>query len=167
MLIIHGMTVAQEESQDHIIAWPKAMFDLNYEDEWLDDLFVRRFITDIDKIDVLDNSHPTRRLLALNGEITPELLATGTKNLILCKFISGYWNRLGHMGENCYKWLMDIAEEKDVHMVTTRVFHFTDSDIKGRKIYFADINQYITSEYAWSSAILELSYAGLLDPIIC
>lgn len=157
MLTIHGMNVLDMEAEDDIIVHATGKyFDVSFKEEWLNDPFIRCIIADIDKIDVLDTLYPTTALLALRGHVTPYQLANGTKNLILCKYEKDVWHRLSHMGENCFKWLMDIAENSEVHMVATFSRVFTEADLKGRSVYFADLDRYVSDERSFLLAMVDL-----------
>lgn len=139
-LSLEGMPWIYTDTSPDIVAFPSAEFDLLYEEAWLDDPWSRQVISDIQRIDVTDETRSVRSILA-EYSIPPEELATGTKNLLLTKFNpDGRKIRMSMMGENCYKWLMQIADEQDVCGVATKPLFFTAEDIGDREIYFVNTN---------------------------
>lgn len=157
MLIIWGMNLLEQDDAPDVILHPKEVFDGSYMDDWLDEEFARKVISDIQQIDVMDIRYPVRRLLA-EYSMFPESLATGTKNVLLMRHIenTALKCRMGMMGENCYKWLMDVADEKEVNAVTTFPFIFTDDDLKGRPVLFADLGCEVTTERQFHRAMYDL-----------
>ena len=64
---------------------------------------------------------------------------------------------MSRMGENCYHWLMDIAEEKDICGVITTFVFFRENDLQGRPVYFPDIGVTAKTEREFSDAVFELN----------
>ena len=142
MLSIIGRPWCDIDSSLDLVIHPGDEFDLIYEEDWLDNELSRQIITDIQGIDVTDVRFSVDEILA-RYKMPVEYLATGTKNLLLCKFLDdGRKFRMSMMGENCYKWLMDIAETKDICGVITTPLFFTEDDISGRTIYFPQNDGY-------------------------
>lgn len=160
MLTIYGMNTIKQESFPNIVLYPSEVFDGIITPEQLNSDFSRRVITDIQKVDVMDTRYTTKQLLALN-ELHPGILATGTKNIIVCKYYpTDLVCRMGRMGENCYKWLMDIAEERDIGAACVHSLEFTDSDLRGRKVYFADIDKYASNADEFFNCMCDLIGTG-------
>lgn len=117
MLIIKGVTSAQQERLGNVLLYPDTTFD-NYPDRmcWAESEFGRNVLHDIDRLDTLDPSVSVDLILR-NQDMRLSDISTGSKNLMLCKFYqsrhcSKIYFRLGRMGENCFKWLLQIAREK-------------------------------------------------------
>lgn len=95
-----------------------AYFNINYEPEWINSEFSRSVIRDIDKSEVINDFVIKSPVL---GAIPPEKIAGGTKTLILMKFdTDGKIFNASTCGDNCAKWILEIANEKDL---TIRLGH--------------------------------------------
>lgn len=170
MLYIKGATREKQAKLPNMLLHPKDTFDSYFEEAWLDSDFGRGLITDIEQIDVMDKSKPVKRIL-LENELLVDYLATGTKNVFLCKFFNNpedpsvpLYNRMGFMGENCFKWLLLASLERDIHMVTTVFRKFKGSDFPaGAHVVFEDVNFEADCAYDATTGMLKLSYAGLLE----
>ncbi len=165
MLSIEARPFSEMSEKDcpDLILYPSAVFDLAHDDTWLDHPFSRMVISDIQRFDVTDQSTSTRRLLLEHG-LHPEDLATGTKNLLCCKFLEeGYKCRMSMMGENCYKYLMDIADERDICGVVTTTIFFEDSDLKGRPVLFVNSGVTVTTSRQFTHEMIMLQGSGVWD----
>ena len=49
------------------------------------------------------------------------------------------------MDKKCYKYLMDIADERDVYMGCSDYFFIPDDDLKGRAVHFVNTDQYAST----------------------
>ena len=85
-------------------------FDNVYEDEWIEDSFVKEMIQDVDQSTVLDSGVIDSPVL---GKIPPVGLSGGVKTLILVKFEKDKIFNASTCGDNCAKWLLKIAEEEE------------------------------------------------------
>lgn len=85
-------------------------FDNVYEDEWIEDSFVKEMIQDVDQSTVLDSGVIDSPVL---GKIPPTGLSGGVKTLILVKFDKDKIFNASTCGDNCAKWLLKIAESED------------------------------------------------------
>ena len=85
-------------------------FDNVYEDEWIEDPFVKEMIQDVDQSTVLDSGVIDSPVL---GKIPPTGLSGGVKTLILVKFDKDKIFNASTCGDNCAKWLLKIAESED------------------------------------------------------
>lgn len=160
MLTIYAMTIPQLEDNILAIPSPANFFDSHTDspedaDTWLDNIFARKVITDIQHVDVMDTTQHTRTLLASNCIAVSEL-ATGIKNLINCYHCPDDLHRLSRMGPNCFKWLMDVADMHDVKMAATLYVKFTDSDIRGRAIKFEDTGAIVNDEQGFFEEMLKI-----------
>ena len=85
-------------------------FDNVYEDEWIEDTFVKEMIQDVDRSTVLDSGVIDSPVL---GKIPPTGLSGGVKTLILVKFEKDKIFNASTCGDNCAKWLLKIAASQD------------------------------------------------------
>ena len=86
-------------------------FNNTYEDAWLDDVFVREIIRVVDGSEVQDRQCILSPVL---GQIPPERLSGGVKALILLYEEDDFYTDLIVCGGNCEKFILDIAEKKDI-----------------------------------------------------
>lgn len=86
-------------------------FNNTYEEEWLDDPFVKQIIRTVDGSDVEDRQCILSPVL---GQIPPERLSGGAKTLILMYKEEGFYVDLIVCGSNCESLILDIAKEKDI-----------------------------------------------------
>lgn len=129
-----------------------------WEPDWLNDSFGRSVIEAIDKVPLGENVE--RSLLEAGMRV--EDLCTGTKNLLLCKHLS-MMNRMTMMGENCYPFLLDAAEEKEITMGVTAYFLMRDEALKGRTVHFANDDSYVSNQMDFLYKITQLIGDGLID----
>lgn len=86
-------------------------FNNTYDDVWLDDPFVKDIVRAVDNSEVQDRQCIMSPVL---GQIPPERLSGGTKALILLYKEDDFYTDLIVCGENCEKYILDIAEKKDI-----------------------------------------------------
>lgn len=96
-------------------------FDNVYEDEWITDAFVREMIQDVDSSTVL-NAHIIESPVL--GPITPKELSGGVKVLILMLKDDSFVYNLSNCGNNCAKWVLKIAEQKDLTVYLQHMIRF-------------------------------------------
>lgn len=87
-----------------------AIFDVIYKPSWIMSDFSRRVIKEIDKCEVIDRNLIKSPVL---GMIPPSRLSGGSKVLMVMRF-SDTIVSLDSMGANCYKFLKEICDIKDV-----------------------------------------------------
>lgn len=98
-----------------------SMFFANrYEGTWITDSMAKQMIKDIDKSDVVDAETIHSPVL---GNIPPTKLSGGVKALLLMKHYPGKVFNASNCGDNCAKWILKLAEEKDF---TINLFHIMD-----------------------------------------
>ena len=103
-------------------------FDFEYEDEWLQDEFVQKMILDVDKSEVLDSGVIKSPILGL---IPPTEISGGVKALILMlKTDEEIWAT--SCGDNCAKWITEIAKQKDITISLEHYLSFGDNDFAFR-----------------------------------
>lgn len=82
-------------------------------DEWLDDPLVKLMIEDIDKSKVLSQRCIQSPIL---GQISPDYLSGGVKTLIMLLKEPNYHVDLMVCGNNCTKWIKEVAKHQDLHL---------------------------------------------------
>ena len=93
-----------------------------YEDEWITDDLSREMIKDVDKSSVIDTRVIESPVL---GMITPRELSGGVKTLILMhKDDSGRIFNASACGDNCAKWILRMAENKELYITLHNLMDF-------------------------------------------
>lgn len=98
-----------------------AYFDNVYEDEWIEDEFVKEMILDVDNSSVY-NAHIIES--PVFGAITPKELSGGVKVLILMLKDDSFVYNMSNCGNNCAKWILKIAEKKDLTVYLQHILRF-------------------------------------------
>lgn len=98
-----------------------AYFDNVYEDEWLEDDLVKEMIRDVDHSEVLTPHIIESPVL---GAITPRELSGGVKVLILMLKDDSFIYNMSNCGNNCAKWVLKIAEKKDLTAFLRHIMRF-------------------------------------------
>lgn len=106
-------------------------FDDSYMDEWITSDFAKQVIKDIDKSEVL-NAYSI--LSPIFGSIPPTKIAGGTKTLLLMYYMPECVFNASNCGDNCAKWILKIAEEKDItinlhHLMRLKIDEGTKCEI--------------------------------------
>ena len=98
-----------------------AYFDNVYEDEWIEDAFVKEMIQDVDSSTVISSHIIESPVL---GAITPKELSGGVKVLILMLKDDSFIYNMSNCGNNCAKWILKIAEKKDLTVYLQHILRF-------------------------------------------
>ena len=98
-------------------------FDVELENHWLEDQMVRDMIKDVDKSEVIEGRNIESSVL---GAITPKELSGGVKALILMLFQPEYEYYGTACGDNCSKWILEIAEKHDLTLSFTHIMKFPE-----------------------------------------
>lgn len=109
-----------------VIEDPRVFFKRYKEPWWFEDEFVKKFLLDIDKSTVLFEEALKDRW---GRGISSSVISTGCKTLCCLYFNEDpdiYFNGSA-MGDNCVKFLVEIAKIKDVHIFLE---HFSDEYLK-------------------------------------
>lgn len=102
----------------------KVYFDFNFEPEWLNDELNRKMVEDVDKSKVITTNVIESSVL---GTIPPQWLSGGVKALICMNSdTSGMIFNLSNCGDNCAKWVYEIAKNKDLLVTTHHYMSFKD-----------------------------------------
>ena len=96
-------------------------FKNTYEEEWIVQPLVKEIIKDIDKSEVLDKALIESPVL---GKISPLSLSGGTKTLILVANDDSRIFNASTCGDNCSKWFLKIAEQKDITINLRHLMNF-------------------------------------------
>lgn len=98
-------------------------FKNDYEDEWITDPLVKEMILDVDHSKVIDNGVIDSPIL---GKIPPLSLSGGVKTLILVLFEPEKIFNASTCGDNCAKWLLQIAATEDRTVNLRHIMDFGD-----------------------------------------
>ena len=102
-------------------------FDNVYEDEWIEDAFVKEMIQDVDHCVVISPHIIDSPVL---GAITPRELSGGVKVLILMLKDDSFIYNMSNCGDNCAKWILKIAETKDLTINLRHIMEFGDEEFE-------------------------------------
>lgn len=103
-------------------------FKYLFDEEWMEDPFVKEMIRDVDKSEVVAPHIIESPVL---GPILPEVLSGGVKTLMMILKTDGFIFNVNHCGDNCAKWILKIAEKKDITIYLGYMMKFEgDFDIK-------------------------------------
>ena len=115
---------------DNTIYHPPTYFDNTYEDNWITDPLSVEMIKDVDKSEVVG---PHLIQSPVLGPISTKELSGGVKTLILMAFDeTGKIFNASACGNNCAKWVLKIAESKDLTINLRHVMDFGDGDFSAR-----------------------------------
>ena len=97
-------------------------FNFDYEDDWFEDPMVKKMVLDIDKTEVIS---PHLMQSPIFGAISPEDLSGGVKALIMM-LKTDYEIWATACGDNCAKWIIEIAKKKDLTIYLEHMMKFPD-----------------------------------------
>ena len=141
--------------KDGIIRRPSMYFDNTYNPEWLNDKMVRDMVKDIDKSEV---KGPRLIDSPYLGPISPKELSGGVKTLNL--MLKDENNKIFYgsaCGDNCAKWILKIAEVKDL---TINLRHILDFGNGPYDIYFENNKTLVTDKNSYLNAIFDIEENG-------
>ena len=136
---------------DGIIRRPGMYFDNTYDPEWLNDKMVQDMILDVDKSEV---KGPRLIDSPFLGPMSPRELSGGVKTLILMlkddndKIFYG-----SACGDNCAKWILKIAELKDLTINLRHILDFGDGPYE---IYFENNKTMVRNNREYLNAIFDI-----------
>ena len=96
-------------------------FKNTYEDSWLLDAFASKVIKKVDGSDVLDAQAIKSPVL---GMIPPTALSGGVKTLLLIKNCPNEVFNASTCGDNCARFILELAKEKDVTINLRHIMDF-------------------------------------------
>lgn len=130
---------------------PSLYFDHQYEEEWLEDELAKRMIEDVDKSEVVSAHLIESPVL---GPISPRQLSGGVKSLILMAFDdSGKIFNASAGGDNCAKWILEIAKHKDLTITLHNAMSFQNLPIEAE---FINDGRYVKNYEEYLDAIIDL-----------
>lgn len=104
-------------------------FKNSYEDAWITEELSREMIMDVDKSEVLDSGVINSPVL---GMIPPVNLSGGVKTLILIEHEPEKIFNASTCGDNCAKWILKIAKDKDITINLRHIMDFGDAEFEAR-----------------------------------
>ncbi len=109
---------------------PPTYFDNRYEDEWITEELSVEMIRDVDHSEVISPHLIESPVL---GPISVREISGGVKTLILMAFdSSGRIFNASVCGDNCAKWILKIAEEKELTINLRHLMNFGSGDFEIR-----------------------------------
>lgn len=157
MLHLYFDDLSRLMEREEFIPYPDDFFDSVWEPAWVNDTFSRAIIHDLDHVNMLDGV-TTKMACAMSGLRIVDL-RTGTKNLLLCRYYTGL-HHMTMMDKTCYKYLMDIADERDIYMGCSSHVFLHDDVLKGRTVHFINTDQFVSTYYDFLGCIVEIVDRG-------
>ena len=114
---------------EEAIYHPPTYFDNTYEDEWITEPLSVEMIQDVDKSKVIGEHIIESPFL---GAIPPTQLSGGVKTLMLLAFDESGKVFNAACGDNCAKWILKIAEEKDLTINLRHIMDFGDEPFEAK-----------------------------------
>ena len=122
---------------DEAIYHPPVYFDNTYEDDWITNELSVRMIKDVDKSDVVG---PHLIQSPVLGPISTKELSGGVKTLMLMAFDdSEKVFNASACGDNCAKWILEIAKDKDLTINLRHIMNFGDSEFEAKILNTGDV----------------------------
>ena len=100
-----------------------------YEDNWITDSFSRKMILDVDKSTVLEQAVIDSPVM---GKIPPTSLSGGVKTLILMKHAPEKIFNASTCGDNCAKWILEMAKVQDFTINLRHIMDFGEGKFEIR-----------------------------------
>lgn len=113
--------------RDDVINRSKIYFNNTYQNEWLNDEFVKTMIQDVDRSEVIS---PHLIESSVLGSIGPKNLSGGVKTLILMYKDSEHIFNATNCGDNCAKWILEISRRKDLTICLQHIMDFRFGDFE-------------------------------------
>lgn len=104
-------------------------FENVYQDRWITDPLSVEIIRDVDRSDVV-SAHLIQSPVL--GPISPRELSGGVKTLLLVKYDKEHVFNASTCGDNCAKWLLEIAKSRKVVINLRHVMDFGAGEFKIR-----------------------------------
>lgn len=98
-----------------------------YQDAWITDSMSREIILDVDKSTVVSANLIESPVL---GPISPVMLSGGVKTLLLIKHDKKQVFNASTCGDNCAKWILQLAEKRKLVINLHHVMDFGPDDFK-------------------------------------
>lgn len=124
---------------DNVIYNTSVFFKNVYHDEWITSPLSVEMIADVDKSTVIDSGVIDSPVL---GKIPPTSLSGGVKTLMLIENRPDKVFNASNCGDNCAKWLLKMAENKDITINLRHLMDFGDGKFD---VYILNTNQVVHS----------------------
>lgn len=98
-----------------------------YQDAWITDSMSREIILDVDKSTVVSANLIESPVL---GPISPVMLSGGVKTLLLIKHDKKQVFNASTCGDNCAKWILQLAEKRKLVINLHHVMDFGPDDFR-------------------------------------
>lgn len=135
------LNIKLQRSEDTLVCIDQ-YFDPGFDRTWLMDPFAKKFIEETDRCKVLSGGAFINTL----GKIySPAKLSTGLKTLLLLLFEPSLEYDITNCGDNCAKWVLEIAKRHDLTVVLRRVMNFGPDFlvcVEGRQVH--NMEEYVT-----------------------
>ncbi|HBE09534.1 MAG TPA: DUF4869 domain-containing protein [Lachnospiraceae bacterium] len=106
----------------------KMFYDNQYDKNWVMDEFAREIIKDIDASEVIA---PDLIKNDVFGSFPSTELSTGVKTLLLIKNMPNKIFNISNCGDNCSKYLLQLAENRDIKVTLHHAMDFgTEFSVK-------------------------------------
>ena len=128
MLSVYFGDIDKSKYKDKSIYDTSLYFNNTYKDNWITEKLVKEMIKDIDKSEVIDKS--TIKSKSLSRNINPTELSGGVKTLILIRFDKDHIFNASTCGDNCAKWILEIAEKQKVIINLRHIMDFGKKKFK-------------------------------------
>ena len=113
---------------EEAVYYPPVYFDNRYENEWITDKRSVEFIKDVDKSEVISTHLIESPILV---PISPEELSGSVKTIMLMLFDeTGRIFNASVCGDNCAKWILKIAESKNLTINLRHIMEFGDGEFE-------------------------------------
>lgn len=117
-------------NMEDAIYHPPVYFDNRYEDEWITSELTKAMVKDVDASTVINANLIDSPVL---GPISVKQLSGGVKTLILLAFDeSGKIFNASACGDNCAKWILKIAEQKDLTINLRHIMEFGEDEFTAK-----------------------------------
>ncbi len=110
--------------RDDCIKNPNGYFDVNKEKDWFNDELSKKFIKEIDNSIAVKDEYIESPVF---GAISPDRLSSGCKCLILMNILDGCNIYASRMGDNCSKYILELAKEKDITITLHHMMIFPEN----------------------------------------
>lgn len=102
-------------------------FKNSYRSSWITDPYAVSIIKDVDRSDVVSENAIESPVL---GSISPLQLSGGVKTLLLMRFDRKQIFNASTCGDNCAKWILDMAKDRKLVVNLYHVMDFGREDFK-------------------------------------
>lgn len=117
--------------QKDLVSSIKMFFIGYFKKEWLLNKTVQQIIKDIDKTDIIIVKNQPIIMSPILGNILPDNLSGGVKALILMLMLDNInfipYYKTSTLGDNCFPWLLKIAEKKNIYMYVNSPFELPEN----------------------------------------